>query len=109
MKRVIFLEEIADDLLDAKEFYDRIEQGVGDYCVDSLISDAEHLGLFCGIHSKQYGLHRALGSRFPFGIYYTEEDECVRIIAILDLRKEPLWIRSELSYRGGQQNDPPNG
>jgi len=100
MKRVVLLQEALDDLMDAKAFYDRIEVGVGAYCVDSLISDAERLGLFHGIHSKHWGLNRALGSRFPFGIYYIDTTDGVQVIGFLDLRREPLWLRSEVRRRG---------
>ena len=87
--------------MDPKAFYDRIEEGVGTYCVDSLLSDTESLGLFHGVHSRHWGLHRALGSRFPFGIYYLDTAEEVRVLAILDLRKEPLWLHSEVRRRSG--------
>ena len=37
--------------------------------------------------------------RFPFGIYYEVEHETAYIYAILDLRRDPLWIRKELKDR----------
>ena len=35
-----------------------------------------------------------LSKRFPFGIYYEVEDDVVYVYAILDLRRDPLWIRN---------------
>ena len=40
-----------------------------------------------------------LSKRFPFGIYYEVEDEVVYVYAILDLRRNPLWIRKRLRER----------
>jgi hypothetical protein len=40
-----------------------------------------------------------LSKRFPFGIYYEVEDDVVYVYAILDLRRDPLWIRKRLRER----------
>ena len=40
-----------------------------------------------------------LSNRFPFGIYYEVEDDVVYVYAILDLRRDPLWIRKRLRER----------
>lgn len=41
MRRVVVLAEAADDLEDARKFYEAREAGVGDYCVASLLADIE--------------------------------------------------------------------
>jgi len=41
-----------------------------------------------------------LSKRFPFGIYYEVEGQTAYVYAILDMRRDPLWIRSELQKRG---------
>jgi len=40
-----------------------------------------------------------LSKRFPFGIYYKMEDDVGYVYAILDLRRDPLWIRKRLRKR----------
>lgn len=40
-----------------------------------------------------------LSKRFPFGVYYEMEDHVVYVYAILDLRRDPLWIRKQLQDR----------
>lgn len=40
-----------------------------------------------------------LSRRFPFGIYYEVEDETAYVYAILDLRRDPLWIQQRLAER----------
>jgi len=99
MKRVVVLEEAAEDIEQARSFYDAQALGIGDYCVDSLLASIERLGLFHGIHSRHFGFYRMLADRFPFGIYYLKKEREIQVFAVLDLRRNPLWIRKELSKR----------
>lgn len=43
MRRVVVLAEAAEDLEEARKFYDAREAGVGDDCVTSLLADIESL------------------------------------------------------------------
>jgi plasmid stabilization system protein ParE len=99
MKPVVVLEEAVEDIEQARDFYEAQESGVGSYCADSLVADIEKLGRFHGIHSKHFGFHRMLADRFPFGIYYRETKISIEVFAVLDLRRDPTWIRAELSNR----------
>lgn len=99
MKPIVVLAEAARDLELGRDFYDAQQFGIGDYFVDSLLSDLESLRLFHGIHARHFGFHRMLASRFPFGIYYDETEQEIRVFAVLDLRRDPLWIRAELTKR----------
>ena len=96
---VVVLEEAAGDLEAGRRFYESREQGVGDYFVESLLSDLESLVLYAGIHRRHFGLYRMLSKRFPFGIYYDIEDDTACVYAILDMRRDPVWLRAELSKR----------
>ncbi|HRQ90920.1 MAG TPA: type II toxin-antitoxin system RelE/ParE family toxin, partial [Bacteroidia bacterium] len=69
MKSVIVYSDAANDLEEGRAFYDSQEPGVGDYFVDSILSDIERLPMRNGIHPIRFGFHRLLASRFPFGIY----------------------------------------
>ena len=73
--------------------------GVGDYFLDSILSDLDSLVLFAGIHPIYFQFHRMLSKRFPFGIYYDVEDNVVYVYAILDLRRDPLSIQKRLGER----------
>ena len=97
--RIQVLDEAEDDLQHGREFYDRQEPGVGDYFAAALAADIDSLILFAGIHSMEFGFHRALSKRFPFGVYYLIEDAIIRIYAVLDLRRHPAWIRRKLTAR----------
>jgi hypothetical protein len=61
-----------------------------------LISDIEGLNCFGGVHQVVDGYHRALSKRFPFSIYYDIKGETLTIVAVLDARQDPLWIRQRL-------------
>jgi plasmid stabilization system protein ParE len=95
--RIQILDEAEKDLQDGREFYDRQEPGVGDYFAAALAADIDSLILFAGIHPMRFGFHRALSKRFPFGVYYLAEDAVIRIYAVLDLRRDPAWIRRRLT------------
>ena len=87
------------DLADGFDFYERKEPGLGGYFLDSLYSDVDSLQLYAGIHLIHFGkYHRLLSKRFPFGIYYQAKENTVLVRAVLDLRRDPNWIRKELSW-----------
>jgi hypothetical protein len=91
------LDAASDDLVEGFNFYERGEQGIGDYFLTCLYSDIESLRIFGGIHRRVYkNLHRSLSKRFPFAIYYTTEDGTLVVRAVLDCRRNPSWIRSRL-------------
>lgn len=99
MKRIILLAEAVEDLQQARDFYEKRETGVGAYCITSLIADISSLIIFHGIHRQQHGCFRLLANRFPFGVYYLDTANEIRIVAILDLRRNPSWIRSQIKKR----------
>jgi hypothetical protein len=96
---VLVIEEAAADLETGQRFYESRERGVGDYFVESLLSDLESLVVYAGIHPRHFGLHRMLSKRFPFGIYYDIEGDTACVYAILDMRRDPVWLRAELIKR----------
>ena len=99
MREVVVLADAAEDLEAARAFYEAREAGLGDYCVTSLLADIESLALFHGIHREQSGCLRMLASRFPFGIYYLEDERETRVLAVLDLRRDPGWIQRQMTRR----------
>src|SRR5574344_149333 len=99
IKNIIALEEVTLDLKTAEEFYERQSIGLGGYFKDSIISDIESLWLYGGIHSKVFGLYRLLSKRFPYGIYYEIKEDIVIIVAVLDLRQNPINITQKIENR----------
>ena len=99
-RTVIVLDDAAADPEAGRRFYDERELGVGRYFLDCLISDLGSLQLHAGIHPIHFGFHQALSQRFPFAIYYDVTEEFARVAAVLDMRRDPAWIRAELQGRG---------
>ena len=88
------------DLLDGYAFYERQDQGIGDYFLQSLASDIESLGLYAGIHPKSHlGLHRTASKRFPFSIYYQFDGNTAIVAAVLDARRNPKTLLRVLAER----------
>lgn len=98
-KQVVVLSEAAFDIEQGMDFYEMIEAGVGLYFRDSIITDLRRLGLYFGEHSVHFGFFRALSSRFPYAIYYRDQGEIRQVVAVLDLRRDPKWIRDQLVSR----------
>ncbi len=99
MTRVVLLAEATQDFEEARDFYNERAAGVGEYCLAALLADIESLALFHGTHPRQHGCYRMLASRFPFGIYYQEADDESRVLAVLDLRRNPSWLRKQVTGR----------
>jgi hypothetical protein len=97
--KVVTLEDAAEDIERGREFYDSREPGVGNHFAESILADIESLEIYAGIHGIHFGFYRMLAKRFPFGIYYEVENNTAFVYAILDMRRDPLWIREELGRR----------
>jgi plasmid stabilization system protein ParE len=98
--KVRILRPALEDLAAGREFYDRQESGVGSYFFDSLFTEIDSLVLYAGIHKVQFGYHRLLARRFPYAVYYRVRGHEVVVHRILDCRRDPKWIRSELRKSG---------
>ena len=95
--RIKILSSAMDDLYEARLFYEKQGEGLGDYFFDSIFSDIDSLVLYGGIHGKVYDYYRLLSKRFPYAVYYTVEDsEVVVVQRVLDLRQNPKKIRRAL-------------
>jgi len=91
------------DLLIGFAFYESQAIGLGQYFLDSLISDIDALALYAGMHPKPLaGLHRSLSKRFPFAIYYDFDGSTAIVLAVLDCRRNPRSIRGALVARRSQ-------
>ena len=96
MKRILISEDAFKDLNEGFLFYERQESGLGDYFTSCLRGDIEGLKLTAGIHRQIEGFHRLLSRVFPHGIFYTIEDRTVTVWAVVDLRRDPAWIRARI-------------
>jgi plasmid stabilization system protein ParE len=96
MTRVRLADDALQDLNDGFLFYEAQEPGLGDYFAACLRADIEGLKVSAGVHRVVYRDYRRLLSKvFPYGIFYTLEGEWAVVWAVLDLRRDPAWIRDQ--------------
>lgn len=96
--RIEILEQAVSDLIQGFHFYEEQEPGLGSDFLTTLYADIESLQIYAGIHRKACrNYHRLLSRRFPFSVFYTVQDQTVRIRAVVDCRRNPAWIRRHLS------------
>lgn len=100
IKYVQILSEAEDDLEEGREFYENQGENLGNYFWDSLLSDIESLGIYPGIHNKDYGFYRMFSKRFPYAIYYDVNGNVASVVAVLPIRRNPVWIESQMGDRG---------
>jgi hypothetical protein len=90
-------EDALQDLNDGFLFYEAQASGLGDYFTTCLRADIERLRFAGGIHRIVYrDYHRLLSRVFPYGIFYTMAENCAVVWAVIDLRRDPEWIRNRL-------------
>lgn len=77
------------DLVKGKKFYERQEEGLGGYFLDTLYSDIDSLILYAGIHRKIRGYHCMFSKRFPYAVYYKAEANEIRVYRVMDCRQDP--------------------
>jgi hypothetical protein len=97
--RLRILDLASADLMEGFRFYERQEEGVGSYFLETLLSDIESLRIFAGVHRRCFGYHRLLSKRFPFAIYYDVEGDLASVWRVLDCRRDPAWTRQQLKTR----------
>lgn len=98
--RVRITRSAEKDLLRGFAFYNRQQEGVGSYFLDSLYADIDSLAFYGGIHPRVDDRpYRALAKRFPFFIYYDRQGDEVTVIAVLDYRQNPTAITKKLEAR----------
>ncbi|VAX35900.1 hypothetical protein MNBD_UNCLBAC01-1114 [hydrothermal vent metagenome] len=103
IKEVLVLKEAVADLECGRIFYESNAQSIGNYFFDSLILDIESLKFYAGIHSKRCEMYRLLSKRFPFAVYYEIDENFVKVVAVLDLRRDPAWSYNQLKTRKNSQ------
>lgn len=95
--KIKILSAAEDDLEEGYRFYESQSPGLGSYFLDSLYSDIDSLAFFGGMHRLIMGYHRLLTKRFPFAVYYRIIHSEVVVFAVLDCRRNPIWIRERLT------------
>ncbi len=106
MAQIQISEDAFEDLKTGYLFHENRRVGLGDYFASCVRSDIESLHLTAGMHRILYrDYYRLLSKIFPYGIFYTFDGGTAVIWAVIDLRRNPEWIKERLSKQT-QRQDP---
>jgi hypothetical protein len=87
--KIRLLPAARQDLVDGYLFYERQRKGLGEYFLSA------------GVHVICFDrFRRLLSKRFPFAVYYLVEAQEIRVLAVLDSRRNPAWVRRQVIVRG---------
>lgn len=95
---LILTEKAQEDLDDAYQWYEDQESGLGKEfirCIDAKIAKIKHNPFYHQVLQSDR-LRRALTNRFPFSIYFVDEEEIIVIFAILHQKRSPDFWKSRL-------------
>ena len=101
-KTLILTEDAQHDLEGAYQWYQEQNHGLGQEffrCVDAKLSEISRSPLHYQIVYKDK-VHRALTNRFPFSIYFINEEETVAVFAILISEEVPINGNHEARFPG---------
>jgi hypothetical protein len=94
--RIIILPSAKEDLAEGFAFFEEQQPGLGAYFLESLFSDIDSLKIYAGVHCRVFGYHRLLSKRFTFAVYYSVESRTAYVRAVLDCRRDPVFLRKRL-------------
>jgi plasmid stabilization system protein ParE len=97
-KPLILTKKAQEDLDDAFKWYEDQEPGLGKEffrCIDARIAELNRHPLYYQVVQSDR-VRRALINRFPFSIYFENEEELITIFAILHQRRSPKYWKSRL-------------
>lgn len=97
-KSLILTEKAEQDLDDAFQWYERQDPGLGKEfirCVDAGIATLNRYPFHHPIIQNEH-VRRAILNRFPFSIYFINEEALITIFAILHQRRSPDFWKSRL-------------
>lgn len=110
MKKIRISSDALSDLNEGFLFYEQQDAGLGDYFTSCLRSDIEELRLTGGVHRivhRQF--QRSLSRVFPYGIFYTTDEDVVTVYAVVDLRRDPEFLRRHWEEPKPQPDENHNG
>lgn len=95
---IVITESASDDIAGGYLFYEEQFRGLGDYFETSIFADLRSLVIYAGVHEIHFDTYyRMIANRFPYAIYYTVENDTIRVHAVADTRRNPAWIQNRLS------------
>lgn len=98
--RVAYVPEVADDLNDAREWYEKHAPGLGEDFIRMAYAAFAELGEFPAKHEVVYNrLRRILLRRFPYCVYFLVTRNLVTVYGVFHSSRDPRAIRQALADR----------
>lgn len=97
--KIRILDEAKADMREGAQFYERQNEGLGSYFLDTIFSDIDSLILYAGVHIELNGFHKLLSKTFPYAIYYQIDQSSIKVYAVLDCRANPEQTIEKLKER----------
>ena len=95
--QVRILESAKADLRAGRLFYEyQAGSELGSYFFDAVFTEIDSLAIYAGIHPRRFGFYWLLAPHFPYSVYYDIDDGVVNVYAVIDNRRDPVWIEGHL-------------
>ncbi len=92
-KKVIIRPEAESDIYDAYQWYETQRKGLGEdflLCIEDALSRASRNPIIYSVVYKE--VRRVLIHRFPFGVFFIDDEERILVLAVLHARRNPkMW------------------
>ena len=97
---VVYRQAARREIINAARTYEGQRQGLGGLFLDEIGRIETHISDGPGLYQFVVGgVRRAVLRRFPFGLFYLDEEQRIVVLACLDLRRDPETIASTVATR----------
>mgnify|MGYP003401672847 CR=1 FL=1 len=98
--KIVLTESASDDIAAGYLFYENQSPGLGGYFESSIFSDIRSLIIYAGVHEVHFdNYYRKIARRFPYAIYYTVEGDVIQVFAVIDTRRDPVYIEDRFDSK----------
>lgn len=98
--RIFYAPEVADDLADARDWYESRSSGLGEDFLLMAYAAFSELSEFPEQYAKVYSHYRrALLRRFPYSVYYLIAQDTVTVYGVFHSSRDPQAVTGMLSER----------
>jgi len=82
------------ELSEAVDYYEDVEPGLGyDFLIEVYSAIRRAMDYPKAWAALEGDIRRSMVRRFPYGVLYSEEADGILVVAVMNLRREPLyWI-----------------
>jgi toxin ParE1/3/4 len=97
---VVYRQVARREIVNVARTYEGQRQGLGGLFLDEIGRIEAHISDGPRLYQIVVGgVRRAVLRRFPFGLFYLDEDQRIVVLACLDLRRDPETIVSTVATR----------